>query len=648
MGEAKRLQIPLVISSLVMLVPFALAYLFPLEFWGTNFHTYLPIYATAAVLVTAWLVAWRSTSTGLPKFPNVRPWVWSLGVAIVMWLLYNYLFMRTQLYGDVLLNLKFLEKGGSMANQYHFMGALHPDIFSSKNGEQFTFSLAAGISTHTGVNIWEAFRLIAATFGMAFAFLWMQFVQRKVSSLPWRIVAAALGLTAGATNVFYAEPEVYAAPVFFFGAYLISLVHFLEKRDARWYLLLVPLLLLCIRSHSAGYALLPTLLYALTVTWADLHVSRAKWITWRRAGWLIPLLVLVGATSMYFTAYKAGDDSIKVVSNAGNMFLTLLGDKTQDNAYYMLGRWHIWDYVQELLFCSAMGLAVMIGSLAAPGRRQLWGGPPMVGVSIGLFMLGALYFAVDPHVTMPRDWDLFCLMSPPLLVIGVLLLGRWETCLPKATATIGLLLSLAGLQFTVAWVNHDNQRVHTRQLDVAQYLFISQEAGGCYLVRHAIEAMTAVPAERLKMLEAQLKTLAPYESAVHKADFALLYQYAGSLAFAVNDHNRAMRYYQGANERLPGNVLILEDLATVSYQLRYNARARTHAIQSMRAGSKNSTMWAIAYTTSLQAGQQQLALQVGEEYLQKFGDPNQIGAGIQALRQSMTAPGTNMPTQSPK
>jgi hypothetical protein len=643
----RRFTIPVLVSLLAGLSLYAAAYIFPANFWGINFHTYLPGWVGMAIALAGFVVGY-----GLPTIPNIPvvakfpAWVWSLLVALGMWALFYFLYIDTKLYGDSLLILKDLEKGGRLSTVHHFWDAFDPNIFTPKNGEQFSFSLVIGLTKATGLSIYDGFKLLGTILGAVYAFVWMQFIQRKLQGLPMRVLGAGLGLFAGVTQVYYSSAEVYAAPILFFTGYLIALDYFLESRQRKWLFFMLPLLWFAIRSHSAGFTLVPTYLYALLVAVLERgQVTEenaglpSPWITWRRAGWMMPLGCLAVGIVGYMTAYKAGDDSVEAVRNAGNMFLTVLGTPAPENAYYMLGKWHFWDYFQEFLLCSTLGVVLLLAFVASPDRRSYWRSPSMVAVAMSLILLTALFFAVDPYLTMARDWDLFSLIAPPILVLGVLLLAQAQATLAHARGLLGLAFALVGLQATFIVVNHSKERVHARQLEVAQHIFMSGEVGGSYVVRHTLDALPITPPKRLSALEAQLKILSPYETKVNKPDFGLLYQYGGSLGFACQDYQRALKNYQLAYERLPGRTDILEDLGVVELNLGYFDRALSHAVQAINANSKHSTIWQVGFVAASNLGQQALALQIGDDYLARFGDPGGIAPQIEALRATAPAQG---------
>jgi hypothetical protein len=634
--------------SVAMLVLFGVAWMYPVHLWGLNFISYAPLIYILAVLPIAVALAWPGWSKfnfSSNQFPR---WVWSLVAAAGMWAMFFFYYIDTELYGDALLNIKVLSDGGDWAKRYHVISGSTFNIFTPKNGEQFTFSIVKGLSRLTGLSMWATFRGYASVLGAVWVFIWMQFVQRKVQHKSLQMLAALLGIFSGMTMTFYAMPEVYAPPLLFFTGYLICLVEFLEAGKKKWLVLLFPLLLMAIRTHSSGFALAPSLVYALLVAAVGEKENLQKWTSWRRAGWMIPAVFLAIGLAGYLTVFKAGDDSVKVIPTAGNMFLTPFGGPSPDDAYFLFGFWHVWDFIQELLFCSAAGCVIFLAFLLAPGRKAYWKSKPMVGLGIVIVMLMALYFAIDPHVTLPRDWDLFSLVSPPILVVCVLLLARTNGNLAPSWLRQSMLLLLIGLQFSFFIVNHDKKRVHDRQLDVAAHVFASNEQGGAFIVKHSLDAYPVSAKERIELLEKTLQNLTANENAITKADFAFLYQYGGILCFESKDFRRARTFYLEADKRLPEQVGTYEDLAVVEFNLGNYQQALYFANLAMRFKSRHSSNWALAFTAARAIGNPGLAFQIGQDYLQKFGDPNGLGPEIEAIGRQLSGPSGNSEADKPK
>jgi hypothetical protein len=641
-GEGGLHARTLVATSLAVLGLFFLAYAWPLHFWGINFQTYLPIYVGIVAVGLPLVLAQVAVAAGgrLLALPKVPAWAWSLAVAGGMGLLFYHLVIETQLYGDTRVLLGALGPGGKQATQYHVWGALSPNIFTSKNGEMFTYSIVTGIQKISGGTIQGAFHSWATLLGCIYAFVWMQFTQRICKTLLLRLVVASLGLLAGIAQVFYGHPEVYAAPVLVYTCYLVALVHFLGVRSRAWLVVLAILLLLAIRVHSAGYALVPTFFYALIAHWAGDAAARQRWLGWRRAGFWLPLASIgIGALG-YWLVFDAGADEVTAAGLEKNAFLTPVGENSVDNAYGMLSPWHVWDYMQEALLGSAGGCAIVLAAVGGwflrkrlqPEAGQAGSNPAVVGVTMALVLLGALIFAIDPALTMPRDWDLCGLFVPPLLVLAALCLARHEPRLHKAWLPAGLLLAISALQATAVAVNHDSRAVHLRLIAVAQHTFISGHGGGGFFLRHAIEVPAIDPAERLQLLEAAVQALAPHETPYNRGEYGFICQYAGAQYFYAEDYAAAHRHFTAALERSPQDYMLHEDLAAVEYKLGKFQACLQHATQAIRLGSRRSSSWAAGFLSATILQQYPLALQIGDDYLQRFGDPEGIGPEIERVR----------------
>jgi hypothetical protein len=467
----------------------------------------------------------------------------------------------------------------------------------------------------------------------------MEFVQRKFTTLPTRVLGAAIGLTAGITQVFYGHPEVYAAPTLAFTAYLIALVQAIETRQRNWFIGAGCLLLLAIRSHSAGFALVPTFGYAMLVAWAGAVPSRQAWLGWRRAGgWIPAVCVTIGAIA-YFTLFKAGAEHLDTQGNGRNIFLKLIGDNTADNAYAMLSGWHIWDFGQELLLCAAVAIAILLAFSTGLLRKLGGSAPAEIAVAIGMLMLCGLYFAIDPLLSMPRDWDLCGLMAPPMVVLAALLLARAADQLAHNWLPIGLLLGIGGLQMTSVIVNHDPQAVHLRLIATAKHTFMSQHGGGAFYLRHAVEDLHADGKTSSQLINQAVAELKPFENAANRSDFAFLVQYAGFMAFNIQDYALAISHYQSALAMKPKEFMSYQELATAEWKLGNVEDALAHAESSIRLEPDHVKAYAIGIRTALALGKRDVAAKVGDQYTQRFADdPEKLAAIIAQVRDTIALP----------
>ncbi len=634
MSSAKFTRRVLMVSGLLLLSLFALAYWQPLHFWGIHFHSYLSIWTSLACLVVGLALAWATTriSPSLQLRQAIPNWAMSLGIAGLMALLFYKLTIATQLYGDARTILASLSPGGQEAGKHSLLSALSPTIFSSKNGETFTYGLASAVQKAFGCSLPEAFRVLSAVIGALFAWVWMQFVYYKLKSPLLRLLGAILGLTAGAAQVFYGHAEVYAAPILLFTAYLITLVIYLEKREAKWLIVLCILLLVAIRSHAAGYILAPTLGYAFLARWAGTRPERLQWLSWRRAGLMIPLVCILLGMIAYFTAFSAGAEKAGAVSGEKNIFLRLFADHTADNAYAMFSAWHFWDCWQEMLLCTAPGFVLLVAWAVGVMRNQPWSAPAEVAVTIAAGLTGLLFFAIDPLLAMPRDWDLCALQAPGLLVLAVLWLSRQEDSLKMTWLPVGILFSLGGLQAMAVVVNHNAHAVHLRQVNVAQHIVISGHGGGAFILRQALEVPSLGKPEALRLIDEFLKAVSPYQNQQNRSEFAFMIQFAGSLSYEAGDTRKALAYFKESIALEPAEIKVYEDMAIIEYQLKSYADALTHLQLAMAIDQNNPQDWLLGYTIARDQGNYQLALQFGESYLARWPDTVNLTTELEMVR----------------
>jgi tetratricopeptide (TPR) repeat protein len=628
---------PLIVTSLLILSLFGLAYAAPIAFWGINFQTYLsPIIGIVAALGMASLAYGLQMAKPLAAHASKVPnWVWAILAASAMGLIFYSFNIATDLYGDSRVILNSLGKGGVAADRYNLLGAFSPNIFSAKNGEQFTYSLAMGFSKLLGITVQASFRLLSTVCGILWVMAWVAFVLRHLETAQARLVGILVGLTAGITQVFYGHVEVYAAPILAITLYLMALVEWLDGRKRLWLIAVTALLLLAIRSHSAGFALLPTYIFAVAAPWAGSDARRLAWLSLRRLGWILPAVALLLGMTAYMTVFHAGAEVGTGAAVSRNPFLTPFGDKNIDNGYFLFAPWHLWDFVQEMLLGSAAGCALLLSWAWYRLRKGPWGSPAEVAVSMALLLLTGLIFVIDPALTMSRDWDLCGLAAPALLMLALLFLKRMEAQERINSLAVALLLGIAGFQATFVALNHQPKPLHLRLIDMGTHAFVSGHGGSSFIVKHALGHACFSAPERIDLAR---KTLAQWNKHLNRRnhpEHSFLCIILAGLEFEANNFEAALANYTLALGGVPDDARIYEDLAVTNSRLgRWDATLST-AIKAINLHSQNPFAWRLAMVSAQQLGQLPLALQVGRDFLNRFGDQDGLSAEVAAMEQQL-------------
>ncbi|MGD1844779.1 MAG: hypothetical protein ACFB10_05235, partial [Salibacteraceae bacterium] len=150
---------------------------------------------------------------------------------------------------------------------------------------------------------------------------------------------------------------------------------------------------------------------------------------------------------------------------------------------YNLWSWnHLLDFANALLFWSPAAL-FLLGSLCIRFKGKIpWDDPYVRLISFALLLFLAMLFMVNPLLSMPMDWDLFCYPASLLMVLSLRVVHRLEPQLKKGRlylATWGALL----LGLPAFWVFTDSGRQQQRMEMIGRHVFKTYyEHSGTYLL----------------------------------------------------------------------------------------------------------------------------------------------------------------------
>jgi len=92
--------------------------------------------------------------------------------------------------------------------------------------------------------------------------------------------------------------------------------------------------------------------------------------------------------------------------------------------YNMLSFNHIFDYFSEMLLWSP-AIFLLIVSIVLFYRKKInWNRQEIILSGLSLILFAALFFVVNPLLSMQMDWDLFAMPGPVFLIFGVVLVKQ--------------------------------------------------------------------------------------------------------------------------------------------------------------------------------------------------------------------------------
>jgi Flp pilus assembly protein TadD len=353
----------------------------------------------------------------------------------------------------------------------------------------------------TGLSFEQTYVVISVLCGGIFLFAHARLAATLPGIGTWaRGAILWLGLTDGANQLFFGHVENYTIPRLFGSLFLISVVRslFEPKPRVRW----LPALwfLLAVFFHSQTLVLLPTLLLWLGRGFAERNPALQSWTGGRAvAGGLVAAVVGLGIAYLAFGSWCYDYIYSGGRPHPGQLFLPVTTDciGLPYLRYTLFSGAHLLDFFGSLYSITSPAILIVLVLLFAPARsdsRLLVLAPSIVTAALHNFVL-------NPAIGYPFDWDLMCVLSPPLLFTAIFLIARRPSP-PKGLAAAIIFFGLATA--TLFGVNASTPVVRDRIEDMGVWLHRTYFGGSHYRLSANLSTyadLATQARERLRLLE---------------------------------------------------------------------------------------------------------------------------------------------------
>ncbi|MBK7143289.1 MAG: tetratricopeptide repeat protein [bacterium] len=417
-------QVAMVIYAFA-LVAYAIAALVPTaRIWGINWWGYFPIWSIGIWLLLGCLLAVAAvraadrggSAAGDRDLSSKFYWIASLGTVGSI-ILASFLFPATTHFsGDGYQLLSRLADGRTISKDWDIGSTALIEwvnrIFDWNNGP-------GALRTYQVVSLVAG---ILATFGS------ILLIQRLQANRLQRLLFLLGMVTGGYLLLFFGHVENYGLLVAL--VLLYSLAGYLVAVNRLSIVWLIPLLAIALFLHLIAVSLIPSFLYLATRN-SSLHARLEAIIAPRRR------VVAIVATIVLAVVYFGIQQNLLFLQFA---LLPLLPDRFAVEGEWLFSPKHLIDMLNLVLLLSPMSLLLLI---------QRWGGEAdnreaTISRYLGLLVLGTLgmVFLMRSGIGMPRDWDLFAIAGPPLVLSTLVVLFRWGSDKRWLVPVIGLAISL--------------------------------------------------------------------------------------------------------------------------------------------------------------------------------------------------------------
>ncbi len=631
--------------ALACLAPHFLGWRFPDAWWGSHFLAFIPrtwalttvgIALSLAIFHPNLEAAARRLGKKLPRVP-LRPLV----LAILLALAYAFgcytLDMATDIYGDARRNLAAVEMSVERGNPNWARNIFNPNLLFREGGDHFVIGILGLLAAKLGISARNAFGLFNALFGLLFAFTWIRFVQEQQARRSELVLFGAAGLLAGFAPLFTDHAEVYAPALCFLLLFLVTAIRCLRTRRRALFWWLPLLYILAVKSHFANLLLaLPMLLVGL-----ELFVgTKAPLLTRRRSLLFVALPLFLAFLGIYFLVMKnhAVSRFVDDIGRAKTFFLPLLDVETNGAPRYtLLSRHHLADFLNLMTLWSMPALLLTLFAWLFR-RRQLAGSPPtLVIVELTLLVYVGVFFATNPVIGMPRDWDLFMIPTVPLLIYAVLLVGRAGKgeALPGRLVGVGfalLVLALPGLA-----INHSPALLAGRVESNGVISYQRYWKGAGYMLNVAAELGETDEGRRQERRLRSYRRIRPFAlpADAQLADLALRI----SESFRNRgQYGRARPFARDALRSSRGNALCVKEMVLVQFGQGEFDEALANAMALHESQPRNPVYLDLAFKSAFRAERWRAALELGERYQDLQPQDSAITDLLRRVRSQLPSP----------
>lgn len=493
-----------------------LGWIFPGLFWASNYLAYLPTpWALLMLLLSAGLVLWsvvRGNRIAVPTWLVLPAPSLQIGVVIGLALAFGVgcyqLPIADDNYGNAGTYQEMRDQLVAHAPAGGWSELLQAD-FSPGQGRRTVFRFVSLLAYQGGTTLGQGYRLLGAVCGGLYALVWLLFLRGYVRGISTRIILGLAALSAPLVQLFCGHLESYAPVLLVLTTWLALAVIQLRDRKSWQLWSLLPLWLLGLRLSALFLLLLPPL--------AMLYLRQfAGERAWAKALFTLRGLVLRGMLPLgilglgaYFFIFGDHIDprSLDNFRDIDRLFLPLFSPVPPLERYNLFSPAHLFDFFQVMLSASPVLLLLFFSSKGKWKNASTWEHPTVVWLTGVVSLLGAMLFMMNPLFSMPMDWDLFCLLSIPLLFLAAVISQATRPLFP-IRKLLPAALGCAVLVVPMLVVNAAKKPHAQRLMDLSGYIY---QTYYCHADKYFLYGLLASDPDPVTYLEKQKVALQEWE-----------------------------------------------------------------------------------------------------------------------------------------
>ncbi len=437
--QSSKFLIPV---AVILLFSFYVAGVFyPDTLWTTHFWSFIPSKVAFVSLtgLLGFLVVVQLGGIKRPKESFSFNNLFVLFISLVAGVLFYQFEITADYYGDAK-NFNALLKSKMTVLPQNFWRDLLSIKIQTGHARWGVIHLYSLFSYYTGFSFALIFKLANVVFGVGFLFLYGRLVVKYLTDGWLQLCFFVVGISSPALLIFFGHIETYALAWFLLMSWLYVFISFFESGNLWRFIAVLFFLIVGIRFNTLFLLLIPVtflgVLYHLDFTIKNLKA----YFTLKNLFLFVLTPIWIIGVLLYFFYFKDYNDTRVLdgdVAAIDRLFLPLLSPEAPLDTYNLLSWNHIFDVLQMLLWWSPT-VVFLVFTIIVYSKECSCNTTLINGLLVTILLFVSFLFMINPLMSLPMDWDLYCLPLPIVMVTLVLIFSRLQKEIPAFTTFLNV------------------------------------------------------------------------------------------------------------------------------------------------------------------------------------------------------------------
>lgn len=411
--------------ALLLIVLFYISFFFVPDLWGVNNIYYYSVEIKSGLFLIFIFLIITGINGSLFRYLNTietllfehRKKNFYRSVFLILLFLFFFLFkVNTLVFGDsnLIINKYSTGKLSSADINKYLFGFSFSDILQQEGALPMIINYY--ISDIFKIGIIDTYRITSALWGIIYAVIcfYMASKLNKRMQLIFLIVC----ILSGSSQIFFGHAEVYPSVFVLLLIFLLYVTEMLS--DNKSILISLLLFLFLLKFHLSAIIYIPAFGYAL---YQKSRKAKSSYNIKKDFSFIISLLfVIITGFAVYFFLFKSYTNaSTGTPEEFQKLFLPVLGYPNSEKYYYLnnyllFGINHLRDFLNIFLLVSLPPLLISIIAFYSLLLKKFKFSNVTKYSLITIISSFLFFFTLNPSLSAVRDWDLYTLTIPPLII----------------------------------------------------------------------------------------------------------------------------------------------------------------------------------------------------------------------------------------